>query len=72
MKRTARKKKPVKKTKFKGLTMLDKLPKNKGEHLELMIKFTERVINPDHPDKGMVAQAERLRSQLAEWKKNNL
>lgn len=71
MKKAVRKKKPVPKKKFKGPTMLDKLPKNRGEWLELVIKFTERAINPGHPDQGMVAQAERLKAELVEWRKAN-
>lgn len=65
------KKKAVRKkraSKYKGPTMLDKLPKNKGEHLELMIRMTERVATND---KGMQAQAERLKAELAEWRKAN-
>jgi hypothetical protein len=70
MKKTVRKKKKAA-PKFKGPTMLDKLPKNRGEWLALVIKFTERAIDPGFPDKGMVAQAERLKAELAEWNKAN-
>lgn len=69
MKKAVRKKKRVQETKFKGPTMLDKLPKNRGEWLELVIKFTERAIT-DH-DKSMQAQADRLKAELAEWRKAN-
>lgn len=60
------KKKVAKRNEPKKLTMLDRLPKDQGERLELMIRMTER-----HTDKGMVDQAIRLRAQLEEWKKEN-
>ena len=66
-----KKKKTVKKAKVKTSTLMDRLPKNQGERLELMIKFTERAINPAHPDKGMVAQKERLQAELKAWKASN-
>ncbi len=61
-------KKAVKKVKAapKKLTMLDRLPKNDGERLELMIKMTEK-----HTSQLMIDQAARLRLQLKEWKKAN-
>jgi hypothetical protein len=67
MKKAVRKKKTTRKPKFKGLTMLDKLPKNRGEWLELVIRMTERVITPS--DRSMQGQADRLKAELAEWKK---
>lgn len=66
MKKTVRKKKVAKKAEPKKPTLMDRLPKNDGERLELMIRMTER-----HTDKGMVEQAARLRAQLEEWKKQN-
>jgi hypothetical protein len=52
-------------------TMLDRLPKNEIERLELMIRMTEKHINPNGSDKTMANQAERLRAQLEELKKNS-
>ncbi|NJO48218.1 MAG: hypothetical protein HC840_00720 [Leptolyngbyaceae cyanobacterium RM2_2_4] len=70
MKKTARKSKAVPKKRVKSepkkTTLMDRLPKNDGERLELMIRMTER-----HADQTMVAQAARLRLQLEEWKKAN-
>lgn len=71
MKKKAVKKKLAPKKGPKIPTLMDKLPKNEGEHLELMIRLTERAINPSHPDKGMVDQAERLKAKLAAWKSEN-
>lgn len=62
-------KKPVKK--FKGPTMLDKLPKNEGERLELMIRMTEKHTNDSTSHQFMRDQAARLRAELAAWKKAN-
>lgn len=67
MKKTVRKKKAIQKPKV--LTLMDRIPKNEGERLELMIHMTEKRINPEYPDKTMVNQAERLRAKLEEWKK---
>lgn len=73
------KKKPVAKKKVaktvkaapKAPTMLDKLPKNHGEWLVKVIELTDRAINPQHPDKGMVAQRERLQAELDKWNAEN-
>lgn len=70
MKKSAGKKKATPKKRVKAepkkLTMLDRLPKNQGERLELMIRMTEK-----HDSKDMIAQAARLRLELEEWKKAN-
>lgn len=50
------------------LTMLDKLPKDRGEWLELVIKLTERTINPHSKDCAMKAQKERLEAELAAFR----
>lgn len=50
-------------------TLLDRLPKNQGERLELMIRLTKRAITNPEYDKAMVAQAKRLEEELAQWKK---
>jgi hypothetical protein len=67
------KKKIKPKKKYAGPTLLDKLPNNEGEHIELMIKFTLRGIS-DPPvtqlDRDMLAQAERLKQKLENWRKN--
>lgn len=69
--------KKVKKTKkakkYTGPTLLDKLPKDDGEHIELMIKFTLRNVKTPPVtqfDHDMLAQAERLKKRLEEWRKN--
>lgn len=65
-----KKTKKIKKVKHKGPTMLDRLPKNRGQWLELVIKFTERAI-----DQGggpyLVDQLWRLQVELEQWKKEN-
>jgi len=73
-KKTVAKKKVAKTTKpetAKRETLLDRLPKNHGEWLQKVIDLTVRAINPQHPDKGMVAQKERLEAELAAWKAAN-
>lgn len=75
MPRKARKS-PKRKTKAqkKGLvkrkqTLMDRLPKNEIERMELIIFFTERAIgNPAYPNQTMVDQAIRLKKELAEMK----
>ena len=66
------------KTKRTGITkkrketngLLEKIPTNHGEWLELAIKTTERSIKyPDGYDSYLVRQASRLRDQLDEWRK---
>lgn len=69
------KKKPVAKKKVaktakpapKAPTLMDRLPKNHGEWLAKVIELTDRAINPQHPDKGMVAQKARLQAELDAW-----
>lgn len=50
----------------KTLTLIDKLPKNRGEWLQFVIKMTEK-----HDTEDMRAQAIRLKKELAAWKKDN-
>lgn len=67
------KKKAQKKKKYSGPTLMDKLPNNQGEWLELCIKFTLRGIQSPpvtQLDTDMLAQAERLKQKLNEWRKN--
>lgn len=74
MKKPVSKKKSAKTAKAapKKLTLMDRLPKNHGEWLELVIKITDRAIgDPAHPDKGMVAQKARLVEELNAWKSAN-
>jgi hypothetical protein len=53
-------------------TLIDKLPNDQGEWLELVIHFTERAIkHPEGGDAFLVAQAARLKAELAEWRKAN-
>jgi len=49
---------------------MDKLPKDRGEWLELVIRLTERAIKDGRPD-YMVAQKERLVAELEAWKSQN-
>ena len=65
MKKAVRKKK----SKPKAKSLMDRLPKNRGEYLELLIKMTEKAISPT--DKAMQPQADRLKIELAQWKKSN-
>lgn len=66
------KKKSVKKPKKqarkapKMVTMLDTLPNNRGEWLEIVIRLTDRA-----GSKTMQAQAVRLRKELEEWNSAN-
>lgn len=68
MKKTVRRKKKVKKAAPKGPTLMDRLPKNEIERLELMIRMTEKHIDPRGVDTTMANQADRLRKQLEELK----
>lgn len=70
--------KKVKKTKkakkYTGPTLLDKLPKDEGEHIELMLFFTLRgVTQPPvtQLDRDMLAQADRLIAKLEKWRAEN-
>lgn len=64
-------KKKAKKQVKKKQTMLDRLPNNQGEWLELVIKFTLRGVN-NPPifsiDHTMLAQAKRLETELYIWR----
>ena len=71
MKKTARKKKVAKKVELKKPTILDCLPRNEGEHIELLIEMTEKRIKNPVADKFLADQAVRLRAKLAEWRKAN-
>ena len=67
------KKKSVRKEpKYKGPTLIDRLPKNKVEHMELMIRLTEKAIGNSTSDNGLNAQLERMKMELSELRKNNL
>lgn len=50
------------------LTLMDKLPKNEIEYMELLIFFTERAIGTVRPDQTMIAQRDRLQKQLDEMR----
>jgi hypothetical protein len=62
------KKRPAK---FKGPTMVDKLPNNHGEWLTLVIRNTQKTIagisgpTPQY----LVDQEQRLFNELEEWKR---
>ena len=67
-------KKPKKKAKktYKGPTLFDRLPSNRGEWLELCIKFTKRAVHnpPYKEDQWLFDQEAKLNKELAEWRKN--
>ena len=73
MKKKVKKTKKARKIKHKGPTLMDRLPKNHGEWLQLLIKFTERAMSipPLESEKYLVDQANRLKLQLDQWKKEN-
>lgn len=55
--------------KNKKNNLIDRLPSNEGERLELMIKLTKRAIEfPEH-EKDIVNQLKRLEKELKEWKR---
>lgn len=53
-------------TKRKKETFLDRLPRNREEYLELLIKMTEKCINPKFPCPTMTPQLARLKKELHE------
>lgn len=59
--------------KSKKTTLLDRLPKNEGERIELMIFFTKRAITDPKSESQqyLLRQLERLENELKEWKKKN-
>lgn len=72
VKKSSKAKKSVKKAakkEPKKLTLLDRLPKNEIERMELMIRMTEKHINPNSANCTMAAQAVRLKAELEEMKK---
>lgn len=70
----ATKKKRKATTKKVKNTLLDRLPKNEIEYLELLIRMTEKHISPHGTDLDafFVGQAARLKRQLEELKKNEV
>lgn len=70
-KKTAKRKKVTKKAaEQKKPTLTDKLPKDRGEWLELVIRLTERAIKDGRPD-YLIVQKERLMAELEVWKSQN-
>lgn len=67
MKKAVRKKKSIP----KKLTLFDRLPKNHGERLELIIKYTERAITNPEYQSDLINQVIRLKAELEEWRKSN-
>lgn len=55
-------------------TLIDKLPRNLGEWLKVVIDLTERAIfdRDLSTDKLLVYQLEKLNKQLEDWKKANI
>ena len=66
----AAKKAQARKNALNRQRFLDRLPSNEKEHLELMLWHTERAIGP-HNDATMIAQAERIRLQIANLPKKS-
>ena len=65
--------KKAKKIKYKGPTLMDRLPNNQGEWLMLAIKNTQKTLG-GHAEKSydyLEDQLERLQGQLKEWKLAN-
>lgn len=52
-----------KSVKPKSTTLIQRLPKTKKEHLQLLLKFTERAITGG-PNDHMVGQAARIRAEI--------
>lgn len=52
----------------KPLTLFDRLPKDRGEWLEIVISLTDAAIRPYSKDCVMKAQKERLEAELAAWR----
>lgn len=67
MKKAAKKKKSVP----KKPTLFDRLPKNHGERLALIIKYTERAITNPEYQSDLINQRDRLKKELEEWLKSN-
>lgn len=65
-------KKPVQKKKT-GPTLMDKLPRNQGERLFLMIKLTKRAYtNPElESQKYLARQIAELTQELSTWEHAN-
>lgn len=55
----------------KALTMIDRLPKNRGELLEIMIRLTDRAITNPSYQAYLVDQSNRLKAELEAWKLAN-
>jgi hypothetical protein len=65
--------KKAKKIKYKGPTLMDRLPDNDGEWLMLVIKNTKRVLG-DHTEASyqfLEDQLFRLEDRLVLWKQEN-
>ena len=45
-------------------------PENRGEWLELCIKYTDRAMSGPHGLKTLQGQKDRLEKELQEWRKN--
>lgn len=59
--------------KKKKLSIIDRLPKNHGEWLELVIKFTKRAIKryPTSEDDYLKKQLKNLEKELNEYRRKN-
>jgi hypothetical protein len=56
----------------KNRTLDDKLPKNQGEWLELVIFFTERALSrPGGKQPYLLKQLDKLKEELKEWRTKN-
>jgi len=64
-------KKPIRKEIPSKNNVLDRMPKNRGEYLELLIKITERAITLSSVGGSMEKQVKRLKLELSDWKAAN-
>ena len=71
MKKKPALKQKVAKSPTKVLTFMDRLPKDQGERLELMIRMTAKHANPSSKDDFMGRQQVRFEAELAKWRADN-
>lgn len=63
----------ITKKRKKNNTLADKLPKDHGEWLELVIILTERALSkPGGKQPYLIRQYDRLKVELEEWRKANV
>lgn len=57
--------------KNKNNNLIDRLPNNEGERLELYIKLTKKAIEFPEYEIDLINQLKRLEKSLKEWKRKN-